>query len=561
MSETAPGSYPLLEKPWIKVLDLNGTECTLSLHETLARAHELERIAGELPSQDFAVLRILLAILYRALDARESPQPREDWGELWRAGQLPMERIGEYLEKWRDRFDLLHPETPFLQVPDLRTQKGEWKTLDLLVADSDDSGALFTMRSKLGSLPLGEAARWLVHAHAYDYSGIKSGAVGDTRVKGGRGYPLGIGWCGWLGGTWLEGRTLRETLLLNLVLERERRSVQDLPVWEQPPFTAAPREPGQAGPFGPVSLLCWPQRRIRLRVEGDRVTGVLITNGDPLDHANQHTHELMTGWRFSEPQTRKAKEVRYMPQALAPERALWRGLASVLPNENPELVRHKNGKSPKFLPAGVLEWLNNLLTAEELPEDYLVGVRVVSMIYGSQMSSFSDIAEDRLDFVALLARKNHQELRNAAFDAAKRAEDTAWALRVLANDLAIAAGGEAGGEGKRMSERVYAVLDRDYPAWLRELRDPKAAEAALSAWTGQLQDLANRLARQLIDTAPPAAWIGRPHNGGHVNVATAERRFRSRLRKALHATAASERDEPEADADDTTADEMERSDA
>src|SRR5699024_2697574 len=67
-------------------------------------------------------------------------------------------------------------------------------------------------------IPPGEAARWLVHCMAFDISGIKSGAVGDPRVKGGKGYPIGIGWSGWLGGLYFEGDTLFQTLMLNTVL-------------------------------------------------------------------------------------------------------------------------------------------------------------------------------------------------------------------------------------------------------------------------------------------------------------------------------------------------------
>ncbi|NYN06610.1 type I-E CRISPR-associated protein Cse1/CasA, partial [Salmonella enterica subsp. enterica serovar Typhimurium] len=67
-------------------------------------------------------------------------------------------------------------------------------------------------RSKLS---FAEAARWLVHTQAYDYSGIKPGVEGDPRVKGGKGYPIGTGWSGMTGGTVIRGTTLLETLLLN----------------------------------------------------------------------------------------------------------------------------------------------------------------------------------------------------------------------------------------------------------------------------------------------------------------------------------------------------------
>lgn len=71
--------------------------------------------------------------------------------------------------------------------------------LSRLVPDVPAGHPFFTTRSgaDLKSMTFAEAARWVVHCQAYDPSGIKSGAVGDAQVKGGRGYPIGTGWCGW----------------------------------------------------------------------------------------------------------------------------------------------------------------------------------------------------------------------------------------------------------------------------------------------------------------------------------------------------------------------------
>ena len=88
-------------------------------------------------------------------------------------------------------------------------------------------------------LSFAEAARWVVHAHAYDTSGIKTGAVGDPRVKGGKVYPLGVAWAGTLGGVFVEGENLRETLLLNLVaFDTDNLRIdpdEDRPAWRRPP--------------------------------------------------------------------------------------------------------------------------------------------------------------------------------------------------------------------------------------------------------------------------------------------------------------------------------------
>ena len=115
------------------------------------------------------------------------------------------------------------------------------------------------------SLSYGEAARWLVYAQAYDYSGIKSGAVGDSRVKGGKGYPIGTGWTGMTGGVLVVGENLLDTLILNTCSSALTNS-QDRPVWERQPDGPDTREKvgENAYPQGPSDLLTWQSRRIRL---------------------------------------------------------------------------------------------------------------------------------------------------------------------------------------------------------------------------------------------------------------------------------------------------------
>ena len=118
--------FNLLEEPWIRV---RTPECTLkevSLTDALLHAHEYAGLAGELPTQDVAVLRLLLAVLqtvFYRVDPEGNPSPLEDeeeaidrWGQLWQKKQLPEKPILEYLAAWQDRFWLFHPERPFYQV-------------------------------------------------------------------------------------------------------------------------------------------------------------------------------------------------------------------------------------------------------------------------------------------------------------------------------------------------------------------------------------------------------------------------------------------------------------
>ena len=55
--------FNLLDEPWIRVLLPDYQVKEVSLTEALLKAHTYVDLAGELPTQDVAVLRLLLAVL------------------------------------------------------------------------------------------------------------------------------------------------------------------------------------------------------------------------------------------------------------------------------------------------------------------------------------------------------------------------------------------------------------------------------------------------------------------------------------------------------------------
>lgn len=59
--------FNLLDEPWIIVLNFDGSTEKVSLIDALARAAEFSGLAGELPTQDAAILRLLLAVLHRVI--------------------------------------------------------------------------------------------------------------------------------------------------------------------------------------------------------------------------------------------------------------------------------------------------------------------------------------------------------------------------------------------------------------------------------------------------------------------------------------------------------------
>ena len=118
---TDSSAFNLVDEPWVRVRMLTGAVVSLSLREVFEGAHHLSGLAGEIPTQDVAVLRVLEAVL---LGATRAEHPRSDdenidlWDAWWSAGKFPTDVVN-YLESHRERFCLLHDDEPFMQVAGL----------------------------------------------------------------------------------------------------------------------------------------------------------------------------------------------------------------------------------------------------------------------------------------------------------------------------------------------------------------------------------------------------------------------------------------------------------
>lgn len=515
--------FDLVEQPWLLAHDLRGRHRKLSLVDVVRDAGDLAGLAGDVPTQTFALTRLVLAVLHRALADQLDAACWESW---WRGRSLPVEAVERYLAAHRQRFDLFHPETPFFQVAGLRTAKNEVSELSKLIVDVPNGYPFFTNRlTPQLTLSYAEAARWLVHCQAFDPSGIKSGAADDPRTKNGKGYPIGTGWSGTLGGVLPEGASLVETLLLNLI---PNPAPGDLPAWER-----QPSKPGtERTPGGPVDLFTWQSRRIRLAHGDGRVTGVLICNGDRLAPQNKHGVEAHTAWRRSLNQEKKLKSATpvYMPLTHDPDRLVWRGLQAMLPSA----VRGQGSAAAPRLTPGVLEWISRLTNNRTIPRTYPLRLHVFGMQYGSNESVVGDIVDDAMSLQAVLLDQGAEDLKQTALAAVTAAEDSAAALGKLAANLAEAGGArEPAGHRSRASEAAYAALDPVFRTWLAQLGPYSDPTEAQVAWHTSAQAAIGALGRDLIDRCAPQAWSGRLVRNRWVTAAHADLRFRRDLNLAF----------------------------
>lgn len=533
--------YNLLDEAWICVVDSAGAARRVSLLGAFREAHEICDIRGDIATQDVALLRLLLAVLRRSVReaAAESDSLTQYWHSLHSSPTLPLGLIEPYLEQYRDRFDLKHPEAPFMQVAGDSTSKRSG--LQKLIADLPDTPdkQLFSTRAGHGaeSLSLAEASRWLVHAHAFDPSGIKTGLVGDSRAKGGRGYPIGLGWSGNCGIITAEGSTLKETLLLNLVL-LDDVSEADAPPWElaQDGPDARMERPGvPATPKGPTQAMTWQTRRVVLHLDesGDRVIDVSLGNGDPVSPINRWDIEDHTAWRYSTVQSKVGRDV-FFPLGIDSDRELWRGLSGILAVE-PTRGR-VNSKPPPRHAAGVVTWVDALVREEALDAATIVPLRVTGAVYGTQNSVTENIRSSVIDLPASVWADRRLAL--TAVNAVSDAEAAVVALRGLAKDICLAAGLESGGgSADDASAQAYASLQPLFHAWVRRLEPGSDVLAVEAAWQRAVRREVNTVAQSLAHNAGTAAIIGRTvevlGKPRYLDIGSAWGRFQASLRRAL----------------------------
>ncbi|MET9111116.1 type I-E CRISPR-associated protein Cse1/CasA [Streptomyces zhihengii] len=539
--DSAQLTFDLTSRPWIPVLKSNGRQEELSLREVFAQASHIRRLVGDLPTQEFALVRLLLAVAHDALDG---PEDIDDWTDLW-ADETCFEPVQAYLDAHAHRFDLLHATAPFFQTAALRTAKDEVASLNRIVADVPNGEPFFTARMPtVERLTYAEAARWVVHAHAYDTSGIKTGVEGDSRAKGGKVYPLGVGWAGNLGGVYVERPTLRETLLLNLVAADTSNfevDEDDAPAWRREPCG-----PGGAerAPTGVRDLYTWQTRRLRLHYDEHGVHGVVLGYGDPLTPRNRQHREPMTGWRRSTAQEKKLKQIPvYLPRDHDPARAAWRGVEALVTNRP---APSQGSEPPAFLRPAVLEWVARLATGGHLERGFLVRARVIGATYGTQQSVIDEIVDDAVSLDIVLLHRQDRRYAEQAIAAVDDADRVVMAVGDLATNLAQAAGTETEGPRATARDQTYGLLEAPYRAWLRDMTAADDPFEQRAVWQRRLHEIAVDVGDRLMAAAGDAAWQGRTvqlkKGPEWLNSALAGKWYRSALTKALGRPDATEPD-------------------
>lgn len=548
------GHFNLIREPWIPCVATDGEPIELSLRELFAQATTIRGVTGDIPQQVMPMLRIALAVLYGAYADRrgDCDEMCDLWVEVWESDGFDMARIDAYLSRYEDRFDLLDECRPFFQTPDLQYTAKDVDPLEAIIADVPKADrTLFSMRSGSGvaSVSFAEAARWLAFVQAYDTAGIKSPVVGNTHVTNSKVYApkgaVGTGWLGAIGGIFVEGDNLFQTLVLNWVLY-DPSTGDDADVLLGRDGDEAPWQKDDApttdmvlqGSFhGVVDALTLQARRVRLVVDEEhgRVTGCVVCYGDIVHAYDNNRSEQMTAWYLSANQAKKLGRNNgnepMMPRTHIASRNLWRGLAPVL---------QASGGRHRELRPGVISWLEEMQRyAGWRSDEHSLGrvtLHAQGMTYGTQSSIFDASVDDSLRIDSVMFRYDYDGVK-VLLEVIDKTEESVRALADFVRNLHIASGQCTNSQAARddVVETAYAQMDAMFRDRIARFTEDQDAELYGKRWQDDVHRSLLAMAQRYLDQSPAQAFGAHiPDNRGGKGSPMTSGRALLELRGALN---------------------------
>ncbi|BDR60580.1 type I-E CRISPR-associated protein Cse1/CasA [Lactobacillus xylocopicola] len=507
--------FNLVIDPWIKVIDLNAKTQTVSMVELFENAKQYRQLAGEMRSQDLAIMRFLLAVLqtvYSRFNAEDKSygwltvDPKkfqvtdvtdydeddllDTWESLYQGGNFT-QVVVEYLKKNQDRFDLFG-EHPFYQVTKeeydrfvldkYKIAKGTGtvaiKQMNRRISESNNTPDLFSPKiaDSKNDVDLAELVRWLICYQ--NFTGVTDKAKVETAEK----FSTPAGWLYKLNPVYANGKNMFESLLLNLVLTGDEY-YQERPVWEYD-------EIGEYIKWRKTELL--PDNRAALYTAWSRIIHIewssdmlptIYSAGIPIFSSSNAFIEPMTVWKKS----RQAKDNEFIPavkgkQALS--LAMWRKFGDyVNPNKADDVHR-----------PGIVSWLNELKNEkiiERKKRISLVSVALVSDGNATSQSPYAEVSDDLTLDLNVLFDDSENYWPKRIEDTIDLTQDVGKSYWVFVNDLARIRKLDSKELNKKLMDKFYDQLNMPFKTWLSQLTNQDDRDLKINEWKKELWKIVN----------------------------------------------------------------------
>lgn len=551
--------FNLLDEPWISVIvDEKGHNKLVSMTDVFKHSSEYKALAGDMKTQDFAVLRVLLAVLHtvfsrydiqgnsREFDSDEDNEEdfNEDsmdiWREVWNSKQFP-DAVLKYLEQWHDRFYLFDDKYPFFQVVKSDIDKGKiggkspsemsGKNINRLISESNNKIAVFSPKDNVdnnkSSLTESQLARWIITLQSY-------AGLADKTIFGTEKYKACKGWLFDLGGIEIVGANLFETLMLNCVLVSEVQSPEkrQKPCWE---YSGAENiENSFSDTFiDNVSQLYTRWSRaiyINPDISIDKPISVSIVKLPDINHKNAFI-EPMTVWQYNKEGENKDS---YTPRKHRLEESMWRSFGLLTSQElyDGSVKNHK---------PGIMEWLNKI--SKDIAGSF-ISLQAVSMKDDGNATSWVPADEicDRLYIDEVVVTDNADE--GWVYRINKEVEYTKSAIGFIYRQFLLDVceirnknKDDANQYAAEHTNHVYFLVDQPFREWLANIKPKDSMNERCAQWRNTLHNILINEAEDMLRRATLRDFTGlhkvdeKSEKETTKNIVTAYNIFVSRLKK------------------------------
>lgn len=504
--------FNLIDEPWVCVRTYDNKIKEVNLKDVIINSHEYIELAGETKTQDFAIFRLILAIIYTVFSRYDENGNETDidnsmdtWENIWYSKRIPSKPIEKYLSKYYERFWLFNDDCPFYQSTSVKGNEKLYSTSKMIgsLFESGNKPRLFSERFNKGILlSYAEATRWLIHINCFDDIAAKKPTPRKT-------------WVSQLGLIAIKGDNLFETIMLNYNAECDYtsddfsidNSKKEVPSWEldnnSVEFNHCITVPdNQAG------LLSLMSRRVYLCRENNLVNGYYISGGDYFDE-QQVFQEQMTLW-LGYKDKKSSEEINFKPKRYDTSKKIWQefGTIATISNNNGQ-----DNTSKGYHCVGVIKWINTLKSANILEDDYIIKVTVASVIYDDKQSAslpVIDLISDNLTFHSKLLVEVGFVWNEIINEEIGKCEKVANQLVYLSKRLKEASGASDNIYSDDVKVQFYDKIDRIFRKWLSELNP---TEDIIDEYNKKLDEQVYKIAisfgNQLVNQTDSRAIFGR----------------------------------------------------
>jgi len=338
--------------PWIPVVTITGEPKPVSLSEVFSDGAHYADLAVR-PHERVALMRLFLCVAHAAIDG---PKNYPEWCEVPK--KLPEASL-KYLEKWKDSFELFHPEKPWLQMAglsknaDMQSKSediSDWTPVSKLNFSyaTGDNTTLFDhagMSVEERKIPSNETLLSMLTFQCFSvgglmgqvyWNGVRCGVLANPKKDNG---PVKSSDAPCSPASmihaFLRGKNLIETIHLNMpTYEDVRFSYGERtigkPVWESAPTSGKDASSIENATTTYVGRLVPMTRAVRLHPAGER-----MLLGDGLTYpsfANGFPQEPTATVIIR----KKAQTEERGLLSFRPSKSLWRELASLVVKRNAE---------------------------------------------------------------------------------------------------------------------------------------------------------------------------------------------------------------------------------